>query len=564
VNVSEANDPCVKISTRKALPRFVEPPMKMHARPSCNQSVRTVFLLFMMALMMSVSAIGRQSTEPKVAPPADLDAWVARAMHEFNTPGVAVAIVKDGKVAHLKGYGVRRLGLSEKVDENTLFGIASNTKAFTACALAMLIDEGKLDWDDRVIDHMPDFRVSDPYVTREMTVCDLLTHRSGMGLGAGDLMFFPDSNFTREEIIHNQRYIPLATSFRSHYAYDNVLYVVAGQLIPAITGKSWDDFILERIFLPVGMSHSNTTVAALKPGVNFATPHATVDGKMQPVKNDHVDNTAPAGAINSCVSDMAKWVMVRLNEGVLPDGKQLFSKKRANEMWSGQTIIPIEDAPEQLSALKPRFEQYGIGLRLRDYRGRKLVTHTGGLLGYVSQVIMVPEEKLGIVILTNGEAGETFSSISWHVLDHYFSAPPNDWIAAYKAVLDKREKEAAEVVSKAAGARDKDSHPSLPLGKFAGTYHDAWYGDAMVTIQDGKLHIRFSRSAGLNGTLEHFQYDTFVAKWVERSVPDAYVTFSLNADGSIGDIRMKAVSPLADFSYDFQDLLFLPTKPAKK
>jgi len=339
-----------------------------------------------------------------------------------------------------------------------------------------------------------------------------------------------------------------------------VLYVVAGQLIPKITGKSWDDFIRERIFTPLSMTHSNTTVTALLPGVNFATPHATVDDKLQPVKNDHVDNTAPAGAINACVSDLAKWVVVRLNDGIMADGKLLYSKRQAKELWTGQTILPVGGGPEELIDLRAHFAEYGLGVALRDYRGRKLITHTGGLTGYVSQIVLAPEEKLGIIILTNGEAGETFSTITWHVLDHYLGAPQKDWIAAFSKLKTQREKEAAETVSNADAARNKNSKPSLPLEKYAGTYHDAWYGDTTVIVENGKLHMKFAHSAGLDGVLEHFQYDTFVAKWVERTVPDAYVTFSMEADGSIRDIRMKAVSPLADFSYDFQDLLFLPAK----
>lgn len=511
-------------------------------------------------LFLAIFASPALAQTAPTAVPANLDAWVARAMATFHTPGVAVAVVKDGKVVHAQGYGVRRMGSPEKVDADTLFGIASNTKAFMATALAILTDEGKLDWNDRVIDRMPEFRMSDAYVTREITIRDLLTHRSGMGLGAGDLMFFPDSDFTREQIVFNQRYIPLATSFRSRYAYDNVLYVVAGQIVPKVTGKSWDDFIRERIFTPVGMTHSNTSVTALGPGVNYATPHATVDDRLQPVKNDHVDNTAPAGAINSSISDLAKWVTVRLNGGVLADGKPLYSPKQAREMWTGQTILPIGDGPAELTNLRPHFAEYGLGVSLRDYLGRKLITHTGGLTGYVSQIVLLPEEKLGIIVLTNGEAGETFNSISWHIVDHYLGASPKDYIAAYSAVKDRREKEAGEAVAKAGALRNRDSRPSLPLEKYAGVYRDAWYGDATVGVVDGRLNMKFSHSPGLNGTLEHFQYDTFIAKWAERTVPDAYVTFSMESDGSIRDIRLKAVSPLADFSFDFHDLLFLPAR----
>ncbi len=512
------------------------------------------------SVLVALPSVAIAAGASPAAPPADLDAWIARAMTEFHTPGVAVAIVKDGRLLFSKGFGARRMGSPERVDEDTLFGIGSNTKAFTAAALAILVDEGRITWDDRVIDHLPGFRMSDPYVTREITVRDLLTHRSGMGLGAGDLMFFPDSDLTREQIVFNQRFIPLATSFRSAYAYDNVLYLVAGQIIPAVTGKSWDDFVRERIFAAVGMKHSNTTVTALGPGVKYATPHTTIDGTLQPVKNDHIDNTAPAGAINSCVSDLARWVMVRLDEGALPDGRRLFSKSQASQMWSGQTILPIADPPAPLAALKPRFSLYGLGLGLRDYHGRKLVSHSGGLTGYVSHVAMVPEERLGLVVLTNGDADETLGTITLHVLDHFLGVSPTDWIAAFSQVKARREKDAEDVVRKAQAARNRDSRPSLTPDRYAGTYHDAWYGDATITAEDGKLRMRFGHSPGLDGALEHFQYDTFVARWKDRTVPDAYVTFSLQPDGSIRDIRLKAVSPLADFSYDFQDLLFTPAK----
>ena len=210
-------------------------------------------------------------------------------------PGIGVAIVKDGKVVLAKGYGIRRAGYPDKVDENTLFGIASNTKAFTASALAMLVDEDKLKWDDPVITYLPSLRMYDPYVTRELTVRDLLTHRSGMGLGAGDLMFFPSSTLTREQIMERIRYLKPATSFRSKYAYDNVLYMVAGQLIPAITGKSWDDTIHNRIFLPLGMTRSTTTVRGFRHEDNVATPHSVINGKLTPLDFENIDNTAAGG-----------------------------------------------------------------------------------------------------------------------------------------------------------------------------------------------------------------------------------------------------------------------------
>jgi CubicO group peptidase (beta-lactamase class C family) len=291
-----------------------------------------------------------------------VDQVVERARKEFEVPGIAVAIVKDGNVVLAKGYGVRKLGEPAPVTPHSLFRIASNTKAFTAAALAMLVDEGKLRWDDAVIQHMRDFQMYDPYVTRELTVRDLLVHRSGLGLGAGDLMFFPPSDLSREEIIRRLRFVKPATSFRSRYAYDNLLYLVAGQLIPAVTGESWDSFVKERIFTPLGMTSTNASTQALKAASDVAIPHSKASGKLEPLPHEDVDNNAPAGAINSCVADLAKWVTVQLNRG--DTGKsRLFSEAQSKEMWSAQTVMPIS-APAALTALGPNFSAYGLGWML--------------------------------------------------------------------------------------------------------------------------------------------------------------------------------------------------------
>jgi CubicO group peptidase (beta-lactamase class C family) len=291
------------------------------------------------------------------APLDGLDAFVARALKTFDVPGVGVAVVKDGNVVLAKGYGVRKIGESAPVDSHTLFGIGSNTKAFTVAALGMLVDEGKLSWDDRVIDRMPGFQMYDPYVTHEMTIRDLLTHRSGLGLGAGDLLFFPPTSYTREEIMHRLRFIKPATSFRSRYAYDNLLYMVAGQIIPAVTGKQWEDFIRDRIFRVVGMSDSNTSVTAFRPGGNVGIPHSEVEGVLTPLAFAQVDNTAPAGSINSSAADMAKWIIVQLNEGARPgkQGQRLFSERVHREMWTPQTILPNAEPPAPLKELHSNF-----------------------------------------------------------------------------------------------------------------------------------------------------------------------------------------------------------------
>ena len=500
------------------------------------------------------------------APPPDLDAYVASSMKTFDVPGMGVAIVKDGKVVVAKGYGVRKMGDPTLVDEFTMFGIGSNTKAFTTAALATLVDEGKLSWDDPVYQRLPGFVMYDPYVSHEMTIRDLLTHRSGMGLGEGDLLFWPHTTYSRADVIYKLRFMKPQSSFRSHYAYDNLLYMTGGQIIPAVTGTSWDDYVRERIFTPLGMNHTNVSTNQYKAGDDYAYPHSRVDGKLQVIPFEDLDNAGPAGAINSCAADMAKWVQLQLNRGKFVDHDgHLFSEQRSKEMWSAQTILPVNDPLPQLAGLKANFADYALGWGLRDYHGRKLVGHTGGVGGFVSRVMLVPEENLGVVVLTNAEEDGAFDAILYHVLDHYFHLPATDWIASFKAYKDKEEKDAAEEVKKAEGSRDVNSKPSLPLEKYAGFYNDAWYGPITIRMENGGLTISFDHTPGMIGDLQHWQYNTFKAHWRQRTIEDAFITFALNPDGSIDSARMAAVSPLADFSFDYQDLLLKPAvTPEKK
>jgi len=473
---------------------------------------------------------------------------VERARQEFEVPGIAVAVVKDGKVVLAKGYGVRKLGETAPVTAQSLFRLASNTKAFTVAALAMLVDEGKLHWDDRVVDILPGFQMYDPYVTREMMVRDLLTHRSGLGLGAGDLMFWPSTDFTRDEIIRRIRFLKPATSFRSGYAYDNLLYLVAGQLIPQITGKSWDVFVRERIFAPLGMTATNNSTSALLAAKDVATPHSRAAGKVVPIAHADHDNNAPAGAITSCVADLAKWMIVQLNHG-----GNLFSATQSKEMWSPQTILPIDESGPK--ALQPIFNAYGLGWMLRDYRGHKMVYHTGTLAGYVSRTTMIPDLNLGVVVLTNQEETGAHAAIAWTVVDHYLAAPATDWVTVFHDLAKAEAARGEAEVKKAAGSRNANSRPSLPVAAYAGRYRDPWYGDVAIEERGGKLTIAMTHTKQMIGELTHWQYDTFVARWNDRTLgADAFVTFTLGADGTIDTATMSPVSPLTDFSFDFQDL----------
>jgi CubicO group peptidase (beta-lactamase class C family) len=404
----------------------------------------------------------------------------------------------------------------------------------------------------------------DPYVTRELTIRDLLVHRSGLGLGAGDLLWWPQSTYNRKEIARRLQFIKPATSFRSAYAYDNVLYLVAGEVIEAISGQSWEDFVTDRIMKKVGMTdskprHSDANGAAQ--GANIATPHAPVDGKVQVIKPFDSDNTNPAGGINASAADIAKWMLVRLADGKLADGSQLYSESTSRTLTTLVTPMPLPNPPPELAALRYNFYGYALGLNVHDYRGHKVITHTGGLPGYVSKITVIPDAQLGVAVLTNQESGAAFSALTWQVLDQFLDSPKTDWIDAYAKVLARQNAGIAEAEKKAAAARDAGSKPSLPLEKYAGTYTDPWYGDMTIAFENGKLVMRFGHTPDLVGDLEHWQHDTFVARWRDRELrADAYVIVALDADGSIDQIKMRAVSPATDFSFDFQDLLFTPAR----
>ncbi len=517
---------------------------------------------FILAILASLSWAGAQSAPQKpLQPPPDLDAVVTRVMEAFEVPGIALAVVKDGQIIVAEGYGVRTLGESIPVDSQTLFGIASNTKVFTATALGLLEEEGKIAWDAPVIEYLPWFQMWDPYVTRELTVRDLLVHRSGLGLGAGDLLWWPPSTYGRKEIARRLRFIKPATSFRSAYAYDNVLYLVAGEVIETVSGLTWEDFVSQRILKKVGMTTSEVGYSAAANQGNVAGTHAKVEGVLRLVKPMDSDNTNPAGGINSNAEDMAKWMLVLLHGGRLADGSWLFNDRTAHELTRMVTPIRISNPPLELEALKPNFQGYALGLNIHDYRGKKIVTHTGGLPGYLSKVTLLPELNLGITVLTNQESGGAFSSLTWHIVDYYLDAPATDWVDAYLKVRTRRDARTAEALKKATAARDETSRPSLALEKYAGTYTDAWYGNIKIVLKNGRLVLSFTKTPVLIGDLEHWQYDTFIVRWRDRELrADAYLTFALNPDGMIDHAKMKAVSPATDFSFDFHDLLLKPAK----
>lgn len=486
-------------------------------------------------------------------------AAIQNAMSTFQVPGVAVAIVKDDKVVMSKGFGVIEQGKSAKVTPDTLFGIASNTKAMTTALLASLVDEGKLTWRTKIIDIIPEFQMPDAYVTREFTLVDLLSHNSGLGLGAGDLMIWPQTTLTNADVIKGLKYLPQVSSFRSEFAYDNLMYVIAGEIVAKVTGMSWQEAIQTRIFTPLGMKNTRATFSLIpKKNTNVARAHVPLDGKLNVVGGNFLEKFTSAGAVASSVNDMTLWLKAQLNHGAYANkSAQLFSAKQSRAMWQARTLLPVSEAATKQD--KTHFSAYGLGWFLKDYHGVKLIHHSGGILGMVSKVVLVPEENLAMVILTNQQSGYAFNAIYHQILTEYLQLPEKNWVTYYEQKQQNRQDKEQKRLAKAADLVDKNSRHSLELKAYAQTYKDDWYGDIDISYRNNQLHLQFSNTPELKGNLEHYQHNTFIVRWLDRTLEaDAFVNFHLNEEGGIEYATMKAVSHATDFSFDFHDLKLKP------
>lgn len=519
---------------------------------------------------LAVAFAAALTTSVDAAPPAGFEQRVEQLRKAYGAPGVTVAIVENGAPTLARGWGVKLIGTNQPVGADTIFATGSTGKAFTVAALATLVDQGKIKWDDKVIDHMSDFRMWDPWVTREMTVRDLLVHRSGLGLGAGDLLFVPNSNLSRKETVRRIRFIKPATSFRSAYAYDNILYMAAGQLIEEVSGETWEQYMRRHVFAPLGMNHSTVSDAEFQANRDRGHPHSRSDGPIvglgtqKPLDETAAiaPNAAPAGGLAISANDMTRWLLTQLGRGKIPDSdKRLFSEAQSKEMWTAVTPQPIDDYPAQFDVTEPNFYLYGLGWDVQDYRGAKLIWHGGAVFGSLAAVALLPEKNVGIYVAVNSEEGELVRGFLYELLDHYLGLPQGNWPEKFHDFKLARLNAAAKEVQKAAATPAKIG-PSLPLQRYIGDYADPWYGTINVRQSGKGLSIEFPHSTGMNGSLTHYQYDTFRTnpslKWIEP----AYVTFSLDADGKVERVTMKPVSPTADFSFDYQDLLFTPVSAA--
>jgi len=499
----------------------------------------------LLAAFALVGTLGPADATAQPAPLGGLDDYITAAMEAWEVPGLAIAVVHDGRTVYERGYGVRDVTTGEPVDEHTLFAVGSTSKAFTSAALGMLVDEGRLGWDDRVIDHIPWFEMYDAYATRELTVRDLLTHRSGLARGDAVWYSWPHD---RNEIIRRVRYLEPTRSFRGAWQYQNLMFLTAGEVVHAVSGSSWDGFVADRIFAPLGMDRSVTSTNALPHMDNVASPHVPVDGMPTPVAHKNIDNVGPAGSIYSSVSQMARWVALHLAKGV-HEGRRLLSDSVMSEMHHPQMLIQA-DAPE--NGLHSRdavmnFNAYGLAWWVLDYRGRKVVDHGGGIDGMRAHVAFMPEEGVGMVALSNARPNNLIVALMYRVFDHFLTegagadGAMRDWSALMLAEVKEGQARAARGRSELEANRAAGTSPSRPLAEYGGAYEEEYHGVVDIVHEGGTL--RLSLGGKTTGRLDHWHYDVFRLVPDNPANPEMFVTFSIGADGAVGVLELAGLAP---------------------
>lgn len=478
-----------------------------------------------------------------------LDDLIPSLQEDYHVPGVGISIIKDDQVIYTRGFGVLAQGRPEPANENSLFGIGSCTKAFTATAVGMLVQEGKLHWDDPVTKFLPNFQLYDPVATREISVRDLLCHRVGFATFSGDFMGYA-SRYTDEEALERIRYIQPAFRLRTGYGYANLMYMTAGLVIKEVTGLSWHDFIRQRLLEPLGMTRTYSNPDQLVGVENIAQPHMSFHDQLTPLPYVQFYNGAAAGALISSPSDMAAWLRFQLHHGRVGEN-QLVSEAIIEETRTPQVMIQRTEKEKYLIP-RQHFQSYGLGWFLEDYGGRLVARHDGGVDGMQSFIAFLPEEQLGLVILTNCIPHKLTSTVFRTALDQALGFHDRDWRAEFLE-LDRTEKaKAAEKRQKLEDARPKGTHPSLPLAAYAGTYSNPLYGPVTVTTDSDQLTIQLGAHPQAHGTLEHWHTDTFFVRWSYVSLEESFVPFTIGLDGTVDSLKIKVAEFVDPLEYEFR------------
>ncbi|HSH45919.1 MAG TPA: serine hydrolase [Longimicrobiales bacterium] len=487
---------------------------RMHLRDAAS-------LLLLLFLLPAAPASAQ--TPPELA---GLDAYIEQAMEDWNIPGFAVAVVRNDSVIFARGYGERALGSGEPVDENTLFAIASTTKAMTVAGLGMLVDEGELDWDDPVREHLPWFELADPYVTRNVTVRDLLTHRVGV---SRDDQVWIAAPMDRDEILRRARHLPQQNQFREAYRYNNIMYMTAGEVLAAAADMEWEDFIEQRLFAPLDMDRSTPRTAVAEARGNVTESHVRRNGRTMVAQRRNYDALGPAGSVFSSARDMAQWVRMHLNGGTY-DGQRLLEEETLKEMHSPQMVMGRDSVSERMFPTT-NFSAYGLAWRMQDYHGRKIVQHTGSVNYTRTQVGMIPSEGIGFVAMANLSSSTLQTALMYRVFDALLGLPTRDWSGEYLALSERSSSRSAERARELEESRMEGTSPTLPLAEYAGTYTDELYGDLEITLEDGGLVLHYAPQYVAD--LEHWHNDTFRVVWRNEWFGRGFVNFMLDARAEV-------------------------------
>jgi CubicO group peptidase (beta-lactamase class C family) len=500
--------------------------------------------LFLVSVLLLLLNISYSQVEAPSFIADSLDQYIERALKDWQIPGVAVVVVKDGKVAFKKGYGYLETGKPEKVDENTLFMIASNTKAFTGMAMCMLENEGKCSLDDHVQKYLPDFKMKDPWVAQHLTLTDVMSHRIGMETFQGDFMYW-ESDLSSDEVVQKFGELTPMYDFRSKWGYCNAGFLVAGKCLEKIAGMPWSQFVRDSIVKPLEMNRTLVTTAELAGAKNLASAHTMVDGKLQVIPHCRIDNLGPAASITSSVNDMSHWLIALLDSGRY-NGKHVIPFTAIRKSQYPNSIERRARHPFNTS----HYVLYSLGWELRDYEGKEIVAHTGGVDGFVTSVTILPEEHLGIVVLTNTDANGFYEALKWEIIDAYLGLPYRDYSGFYLERYKFMWKMDADQL---ASWRDTVAMKlPLPLkaSKLEGAYSHEVYGKATLTAKKDYLELTFEHHPELTGKLEYIGNDRFLCTYSSPLWGIKVFPFKIE-DGKVKSFTLSVADFLEFTTYEF-------------
>ena len=499
--------------------------------------------LALLLLLLPVVTLTAQDSIPSFVKDS-LDIYTNRALNQWQIPGAAVCIVKNGKVVWMKGYGVKEINGTDKVDENTLFMIGSNTKAFTATALAMLDNEKKLSLDDKVTKWTPEFKLDNVAAGEQAIIMDLLCHRIGFQTFQGDFTYWT-SNLTRKEVIEKMSHIKAAYPFRTNWGYTNAAFLTSGEIIPKVTGMQWEDFIKEKIFQPLGMNNTLALSKDYPAAANKCQPHTIDNGKLIKIPYCQIDNLAPAGSISSSVTDMSKWVLMQLNNGKL-DGKQIIPAPVIAQTRRPQSILG--DGGHLFN--KGHFSLYGLGWFLEEYSGRKIVSHTGGVNGFVTSVTLIPEENLGIIVFTNTDQNSFYEALKWEIADAYLGNSYRNYSQVYLGYATAQNAGEAKKTKALQDSVALKPASALPLSAYTGNYYNNVYGDMNVVMEKQELRMKFSHHPNMYAKLEALGGDRFYVKFSDPIFSTAVFPFHTE-NGKVTGVTVKVADFVEYNPYEF-------------